>query len=42
VSGREEVVSFLHRKWDKEHEYAVRKSMWAFTGNRIAVRFQDE
>lgn len=42
VVGREEVVAFLTRKWAKEHDYALRKSLWAFSGNRIAVRFQYE
>ena len=42
LTGRAEVEAFLTRKWAKEHEYALRKSLWAFTGNRIAVRFQYE
>jgi nuclear transport factor 2 (NTF2) superfamily protein len=42
VQGRDEVVAFLARKWVKEHDYALRKSLWAFEGNRIAVRFQYE
>jgi nuclear transport factor 2 (NTF2) superfamily protein len=42
VTGREEVVGFLQRKWAKEHDYALRKSLWSFEGNRIAVRFQYE
>jgi nuclear transport factor 2 (NTF2) superfamily protein len=42
VQGRDEVVAFLTRKWVKEHDYALRKSLWAFEGNRIAVRFQYE
>ncbi|MEI6362125.1 MAG: nuclear transport factor 2 family protein [Actinomycetes bacterium] len=42
VSGRDEVVAFLTRKWAKEHDYALRKSLWAFEGNHIAVRFQYE
>ena len=40
--GRAEIVAFLTRKWEKEHEYALRKSLWAYSGNRIAVRFQYE
>jgi len=40
--GRAEIVEFLTRKWKKELEYALRKSLWAFSGNRIAVRFQYE
>jgi nuclear transport factor 2 (NTF2) superfamily protein len=42
VTGREEVVGFLQRKWAKEHDYGLRKSLWAFEGTRIAVRFQYE
>jgi nuclear transport factor 2 (NTF2) superfamily protein len=40
--GREEVVGFLRRKWEKEQDYALRKSLWAWSENRIAVRFQYE
>ncbi|MDX3638577.1 nuclear transport factor 2 family protein [Streptomyces sp. MB09-02B] len=42
VSGREEIVAFLTRKWEVERDYALRKSLWAFHENRIAVRFQYE
>ncbi|WP_309110653.1 nuclear transport factor 2 family protein [Saccharothrix sp.] len=42
VTGRDEIVAFLTRKWEREHEYVLRKSLWAFGGNRIAVRFQYE
>src|SRR3954466_11302529 len=42
LTGRDEVVAFLTRKWERELDYALRKSLWAFTGNRIAVRFQYE
>ncbi|MGH3929326.1 MAG: nuclear transport factor 2 family protein [Pseudonocardiaceae bacterium] len=42
VNGREEIVQFLTAKWERELDYALRKSLWAFTGNRIAVRFQYE
>ncbi|MGW0604668.1 nuclear transport factor 2 family protein [Streptomyces sp. NPDC002640] len=42
VHGREEIVAFLTRKWEREREYALRKSLWAFHENRIAVRFQYE
>ena len=42
VTGRDEIVAFLQRKWDRELEYALRKDLWAFTTNRIAVRFQYE
>jgi nuclear transport factor 2 (NTF2) superfamily protein len=41
-SGRPAIVEFLTRKWAKEQDYALRKELWAFTGNRIAVRFQYE
>ncbi len=40
--GRDQVVEFLRRKWDREREYRLRKNLWAFEGNRIAVRFQYE
>ena len=40
--GRAEIVAFLTRKWEKEQEYALRKSLWAFSENRVAVRFQYE
>ncbi|CCH77383.1 conserved hypothetical protein [Nostocoides japonicum T1-X7] len=42
VRGREEVVAFLTRKWERELDYRLRKNLWAFEGNRIAVRFQYE
>jgi len=42
VVGRVQIEAFLQRKWDREHEYALRKSLWAFSDNRIAVRFQYE
>ena len=42
LHGREEVVEFLRRKWERELEYALRKSLWAFGDDRIAVRFQYE
>ncbi len=40
--GREAIVAFLTRKWEKEHDYRLIKDLWAFDGNRIAVRFQYE
>lgn len=40
--GREEIVQFLTRKWAREHEYRLIKELWAFDGNRIAVRFAYE
>ncbi|OZM78992.1 nuclear transport factor 2 family protein [Pseudonocardia sp. MH-G8] len=42
VRGRAEIVRFLTEKWERELDYALRKSLWAFAGNRIAVRFQYE
>lgn len=42
VRGREEILAFLTRKWERELDYALRKSLWSFHGNRIAVRFQYE
>ena len=42
LTGRAAIVAFLRRKWSRELEYALRKDLWAFTGNRIAVRFQYE
>ena len=40
--GREEIVQFLTRKWTRELEYRLIKELWAFDGNRIAVRFAYE
>ena len=42
VQGREEIVTFLKQKWEREIDYVLRKDLWAFSGNRIAVRFQYE
>jgi nuclear transport factor 2 (NTF2) superfamily protein len=42
VNGREQVVEFLTRKWEREHDYRLKKQLWAFTENRIAVRFEYE
>ena len=42
VTGREEIVAFLTRKWQRELEYRLIKEVWAFEGNRIAVRFAYE
>jgi len=41
-SGREKIAEFLGRKWQRELEYRLIKEVWAFTGNRIAVRFAYE
>jgi uncharacterized protein len=40
--GREAIVAFLTRKWAAERDYRLVKDLWAFDGNRIAVRFQYE
>jgi uncharacterized protein len=42
VTGRAEIVQFLRQKWTRELDYALRKELWAFGENRIAVRFQYE
>jgi hypothetical protein len=42
ISGRENIVQFLKRKWAKEREYRLIKELWAFRDNRIAVRFAYE
>ena len=39
VTGREQIVEFLRRKWAKELEYRLIKELWTFGGSRIAVRF---
>lgn len=41
-SGREAIAAFLARKWATEHEYRLVKELWAFTDDRIAVRFAYE
>lgn len=40
--GREQIKAFLQRKWDRELDYRLVKELWAFTDNRIAVRFAYE
>jgi uncharacterized protein len=42
LTGRPAIVEFLRRKWERELDYALRKDLWAFTDNRIGVRFQYE
>jgi nuclear transport factor 2 (NTF2) superfamily protein len=42
LTGRAEIVEFLTAKWAKELDYVLRKSLWAFSDDRIAVRFQYE
>ena len=39
IDGRAAVMAFLSAKWAREHEYRLIKELWAFTGDRIAVRF---
>ena len=40
--GRKQIIAFLTQKWAKEHEYRLIKELWAYEGNRIAVRFAYE
>jgi nuclear transport factor 2 (NTF2) superfamily protein len=40
--GRQEIIAFLTRKWAKELDYRLIKELWAFTDDRIAVRFAYE
>lgn len=42
INGRDEIVTFLTRKWATEKEYRLIKELWAFENNRIAVRFAYE
>ena len=42
VTGRAEIIELLRQKWARELDYALRKDLWAFEGNRIAVLFQYE
>ena len=42
IQGRDQILQFLKRKWAKELDYRLIKEVWAFTANRIAVRFQYE
>jgi hypothetical protein len=42
VVGRDAIVEFLTRKWQREHDYVLRKGLWSFHDNHIAVRFQYE
>ena len=42
IRGREEIVEFLKRKWNKEIGYKLIKELWAYDSNRISVRFQYE
>jgi len=42
AKGRDEIVNLLTLKWERELDYSLRKELWAFGGNHIAVRFQYE
>ena len=42
LRGRDEIVAFLTRKWERELDYVLRKDLWTFGDDRIAVRFQYE
>ena len=42
ISGREEVKAFLQKKWEKELNYKLKKELWGFRENRMAVRFEYE
>lgn len=42
VNGREEIIAFLTRKWQRENDYRLIKELWTFSTNRIAVRFAYE
>ena len=42
IKGREAVIKFLKRKWQRELDYKLKKELWGFLGNRMAVRFEYE
>ena len=42
LHGRKEIKAFLYRKWEKELDYKLRKELWGFRENRMAVRFEYE
>lgn len=42
LKGRDEIQAFLEDKWSREHGYLLKKTLWAFTENCIAVRFEYE
>ncbi|MQY08611.1 nuclear transport factor 2 family protein [Actinomadura macrotermitis] len=42
LTGRAEIIDFLTAKWEREQDYALRKSLWSHGQDRIAVRFQYE
>ena len=42
IKGRAEIIAFLERKWAKENHYKLKKELWCYHENRIAVRFEYE
>ncbi|WMI64111.1 nuclear transport factor 2 family protein [Aestuariibaculum sp. YM273] len=42
INGREEIEAFLQQKWENENHYKLKKELWGFRENRIAVRFEYE
>lgn len=42
INGRDAVVQFLTKKWEKELDYKLKKELWSYTENRISVRFEYE
>jgi nuclear transport factor 2 (NTF2) superfamily protein len=42
LTGRAAVIAFLQRKWERELDYKLKKELWGFRGNRMAVKFQYE
>ncbi|NCX95568.1 MAG: nuclear transport factor 2 family protein [Chitinophagia bacterium] len=42
ITGREAVIALLKRKWEKEMDYKLKKELWCYTDNHIAVRFEYE
>lgn len=42
INGREQIVTFLNKKWENEKHYKLKKELWGFRKNRIAVRFEYE
>ncbi len=42
IKGREEIIQFLTEKWDKEENNKLKRELWGFKGNRMAVRFEYE
>jgi len=42
INGRNEVIAFLTKKWEKELDYKLKKELWCYTENKIGVRFEYE